>query len=698
MAKQESPRKSVPEEAKERLQLAIDSDNGNRQAAHDDLQFAAGDQWPNEIKMARQLDRRPCLTINKTDTFVRSVVNNMRQQRPRIKVHPVSDGADKAVSDVIEGLIRHIEVSSNADSAYDTAADSQVRMGWGYWRILGKYADETSWEQDLCIERIRNPFAVYFDPGSVTPDGSDAQWALIVEPMKKSEFEKRYPKAKVSDFKTGDSMAGYAKKDEVMVAEYWRIEETPEELVRLSNGKSVYRSDLPDEAALMDQGVLIIDRRTSMRRKVLWSKISGDAELEKREWAGRYIPIVPVYGGELLDGERLIRYGMVRNLKDPQKMYNFWRSQETEFAAMAPKAPWLMAEGQDEGHEEEWDTANTKNYSSLKYKPITDDSGQTLPPPMRQPPQAIPAASVNAAMGASEDLKAVAGMFDPALGAPGQETSGTMVQRRQQQSDLSNYHFYDNLTRSIRWTGILLLDLIPHYYDTQRTIRIIGEDGNPTATQINTPAVDKVLNDLTVGRYDVVMDTGPGYDTKRLEASNMMMDMLKAMPEIAKIAGDLIVRQMDWPGANALADRLAMANPLAQVDKQLPPDMDPKAKQMLAQLMGQNQQLQQQLQQLQQEKAAKVFGVQEREQAVTQRELGLTKMREDAETHRLHVRELGEHERAELESKTRIHDTHLKNATSFHETLIDANTNLAIAHQKALQQGVPNTNRPTSGP
>src|SRR5574337_121812 len=629
MAKQESPRKSVPEEAKERLQLAIDSDNGNRQAAHDDLQFAAGDQWPDEIKMARQLDRRPCLTINKTDTFVLSVVNNMRQQRPRIKVHPVSDGADEGVSNVIEGLIRHIEVSSNADSAYDTAADSQVRMGWGYWRVLGKYADETSWEQDLCIERIRNPFSVYFDPGSVTPDGSDAEWAIIVEPMKKSEFEKLYPKAKVSDFKTGDSMAGYA---------------------------------------------------------------------EKREWPGKYIPIIPVYGAELLDGERLIRYGMVRNLKDPQKMYNFWRSQETEFAAMAPKAPWLMAEGQDEGHEEEWDTANTKNYSSLKYKPIADDAGQTLPPPMRQPPQAIPAASVNAAMGASEDLKSVAGMFDPALGAPGQETSGTMVQRRQQQSDLSNFHFYDNLTRSIRWTGIILLDLIPHYYDTPRTIRIIGEDGNPTSTQINTQTVDKVLNDLTVGRYDVVMDTGPGYDTKRMEASSMMMDMLRAMPDIAKIAGDLIVRQMDWPGADTLADRLAMANPLAQVDKQLPPDMDPKAKQMLAQLMGQNQQLQQQLQQLQQEKAAKVFGVQEREQAVTQRELGLTKMREDAETHRLHVRELGEHERAELESNTRIHDTHLKNATSFHETLIDAHTNLAIAHQKALQQGVPNTNKPTSGP
>ena len=339
-------------EALARLQLSIDADGMNRQSAIEALQFAAGHQWPPEIQMQRQLDRRPCLTINKTDTFVRSVVNNMRQQRPRIMVHPVADGADQQVAEVIEGLIRHIEVSSNAELAYDTASDYQVRMGWGYWRILGQYVDETSFEQDLRIERIRNPFTVYFDPSSVAPDGSDAQWCIITGKMKREEFKKKYPRAKVVDIANlgaGDALTEWATKEEVVVAEYYRIEEQEEMLYRLSNGRAVWQEDIDRVPALASA---IVDRRMSMRRTVKWSKISAFEELESRTQAGRYIPIIPVYGAELIDNGKVIRYGMVRNLVDPQRMFNFWRTQETEFVALAPKAPWLMAEGQDEGHED----------------------------------------------------------------------------------------------------------------------------------------------------------------------------------------------------------------------------------------------------------------------------------------------------------------------------------------------------------
>jgi len=693
---------TVGEQARARMQLWIEADGGNSAAANDDLKFAAGDQWPSDIQMQRQLDRRPCLTINKTDTFVRSVVNNMRQQRPRIKVHPVADGADEVVSGVIEGLIRHIEVSSNADSAYDTAADFQVRMGWGFIRVLAKYVDEKSWDQDLMIERVRNPFSIKFDPSSTQTDGLDATWVLVIEPMKKSEYESRYPGKVVSDFAAPgmDDLAGSAKKNEVLVAEYWRVEETPAKLVMLSNGMSVWKSELPSQEFMQASGLSIAHERDSMKRQVKWSLLSGDnEELEKRDWPGRYIPVLPVYGAELLQGGRLIRYGMVRNLKDPQKMYNFWRTSETEFVALAPKAPWLMAEGQDEGHEDEWNNANVKNYASLKYKVVTGDDGQALAPPVRQQPQAVPAASVNAAMAASEDLKAVAGMFDPALGAQGNETSGAMVSKRQGQSDLSNFHFYDNLTRTIRGVGIVLLDLIPYYYDTARTIRIIGEDGNPKATQINTPqqqeatgqlmAVQKVLNDLTVGRYDVVMDTGPGYDTKRIEAATNMMALIASMPELPKIAGDLIIRQMDWPGANDLADRVAMAIPFAQIDKELPEDLPPKAKQALAQAMGQVQQLQQQLKMLQQEKDAKVFGYQAKVQMDMQKQSAM----EEAETHRLHLRELGEQERAELASRTMLENTAMRDETSMKETIIAATANIAVEEKRALQKGVPNANK-----
>lgn len=680
---------SLIEEVRSRLQLAIDAEGGNRAAAQEDLQFAAGEQWPAEIKMQRQLDSRPCLTINKTDTFVRSVVNNMRQQRPRIKVHPVSSGADQAISEVIEGLIRHIEVSSNADAAYDTGSDYQVRMGWGYWRILGKYSDEMGWDQDLCIERVRNPFSVYFDPSSISPDGSDAKWAIITGRMRREDFEAKYPGKKVTGWSligTGDDVPA---KDEITIVEYLRLEETPADLLRLSNGESVWDSDFDKDK---DPAVIEVDRRRSMRIQLKWSKLSGQDELEKRDLPGKYLTVIPIYGAELIDGGKVIRYGMVRQLKDPQKMYNFWRSQETEFAAMAPKAPWLMAEGQDEGHENEWDTANVKNYSSLKYKVVKDDAGNALPPPQRQQPQAIPAASVNAAMSASEDLKAVAGMFDPALGAPGQETSGTMVAKRQQQSDLSNYHFYDNETRSIRHTGIVLLDLIPHYYDTQRTIRIIGEDGTPDSITINEAAVGKVLNDLTVGKYDVVMDTGPGYDTKRLEAQDAMLGILQAYPEIAKIGGDLIIRQFDAPGMSALADRLAATIPAAQMDKQLPKDIDPKVRQFVIGLMQQLEQAKQMAQQLQQEKDAKVFGVEAKEHAATVRAMHI----EDSETERVRFKEQAATDRELLKVHAQKDMNDDDNRVSLQETVIDANTNLQIAHKQALQRGVPNANRPSN--
>jgi hypothetical protein len=687
------PQSSVIEEAKSRLHLCVDSEGDNRSAAQDDLRFAAGDQWPAAIKMQRMLDRRPCLTINKTDTFVRNVVNNMRQQRPRIRVHPVSDGADQAISDVIQGLVRHIEVSSNADAAYDTGADYQVRMGWGYWRILSKYVDEKSWDQDLCIERVRNPFSVYFDPSSVSPDGSDGKWVLVTGRIKKEAFEAKYPGKKVSGWTATGPGDDVPAKDEIMLAEYLRLEEVPEELCRLNDGSSQWKGDLPDAEELKARGLIVIDRRQSMRTKLKWSLLSGADELEKRDLPGKYLTVIPIYGAEMIDAGKVIRYGMVRQLKDPQQMYNFWRTMETEFVALAPKAPWLMAEGQDEGHEDEWNTANVRNYSSLKYKPVTGPDNETmLPPPQRQQPQAVPAAQVNAAMMASEDLKAVAGMFDPALGAAGQETSGVMVGKRQQQSDLSNYHFYDNETRSIRQTGIVLLDLIPHYYDMQRVIRIIGEDGTPDSVTINEQAVGKVLNDVTVGRYDVVMDTGPGYDTKREQSFDTMMALVKAFPELAKIAGDLIVRQIDAPGANEMADRIAMTIPAAQIDKELPKDLDPKVKQMMAGLMGQLQQAQAQVKQLTMEKEAKVFGVEQREHAVTVREMH----KEDEETRRLHLKEQAESARQQDKIHADLAMNDADNATSMRETLITAHTNLAVSHEKAMQHGVPNANKPTT--
>jgi hypothetical protein len=661
--------------ATECMNLSIEADSGNREKMLHDLKFSHGDQWPDEVKMQRQLDKRPCLTINKTDAFIRAVVNNMRQQRPRIKVHPVGDGADQKKAELYEGIIRHIEVNSNADVAYDVAADNQVRIGIGYFRIIPQYIDERSFDQELFIHQVKNPFSVYFDPSSQQPDGLDANWCVITDRIRKSEFKLRWPNASDQDFSPsgeGDNQAAWSTKEETMIAEFLRFEEKADVLFKLANGQTLFKSDAPEGKKVGDflGDSIIIDARSSIKRVLKWSMVTKTQELECRELPWKYLGVIPIYGAEMLQDGKIFRFGMVRHLVDPQCMYNFWRTQETEFVALAPKAPWLIAEGQIENHEDEWATANIKNHNTLTYKAVTDDNGNVLPPPQRMQPQAVPAASVNAAMAASEDLKAVAGMFDPALGAPGQETSGDMVARRQQQSELSNYHFYDNLTRSLRAAGVVLLDLIKIYYSGERVIRIIGADGNPDMITINQQTVDEILNDVSVGRYDVVMETGPGYNTKREEAAEKMLQMLSVMPELGQIAGDLIVGQMDWPGAEQLTERLKMANPLAQMQGSVPEDIDPKARPIVAQLLGKVNNLQKQVEALSQEKMAKLFGVKERETLVTDREM----MKEAAAT-----------QRNREDNQTWMHDTELRMKTDMAQTLIDAETNLKIHHQKAIE-------------
>lgn len=619
---------AIINECIENLKLSVEAETQNRAEALKDLKFAAGDQWPTMIQTARELEHRPCLTINKTDNFIRQAVNNMREQRPRVTVHPVSDGADKQKADVIAGLIRHIQVKSKADVAYDTAADLQVRTGLGYFRVDTRYVREDSFDQEIYLSRIRNRFTVYFDPASVEIDGSDAEWAIVTDKMSRKKFQRKHPKAKWVDFRqlgAGDDLSEWATKDEIRVAEYFKLDRIADTLLLLSNGKTVYKSKV-DENEMAAAGVSVVNQRDSYRVRLMWYKMTALEILDQRELPGRWIPIIPVYGAEYDIEGKVIRYGMTRGLQDPQRMYNFWRTAETEVVALAPKAPWLVAEGQIEGFEETWNQANNRSFAYLQYKPIVQD-GVTVPPPQRLQPQGMPEAQVNAAIGASEDMKAVAGMFDPALGAAGQETSGVMVRRRQAQSDKSNFHFYDNLCWSIRHAGAIILDWIPHYYDTQRVIRIIGEDGTPDSVTINQKVRDQagmiqqVLNDVTTGEYDIVMDTGPGYDTKREEAADNMLGVLSTPlgEKIAMTADDIIMRQFDWPGADQIADRLAAANPIAGVESQIPDDVPDQAKALIAHLTAQNKQMQSALQQAELDKKYRLSSEQMKQQGEMQR-------------------------------------------------------------------------------
>jgi len=662
------------EDAKQFLQFANEADQNNRSEALEDLKFAAGDQWPVEIQNSRTLEARPCLTINKVDAYCRQIANQQRQQRPRMKAHGMNTQADEHMADVISGIFRHIEVQSDADAAYDTAFDFAVRMGWGYFRITTDYYKDDSFDQEIYIKPIDNPFTVYFDPNSTMPDGSDAEKVLITTVMSKAAFRKQYPDADdgtgFTQRGTGDTLSEWIMKDDIRLAEYFYVEREAATLVLLSDGTSAYEDELTEEirAAMEEQGVTIVDKRRSIRKSVKWCKLTGIQVLEEGTWAGKYIPIIPVYGQQLTVENRRKKFGLVRFAKDPQRMYNFWTTSITESVALAPKAKWLLAEGQDEGHENEWAMANIKAMPVLRYKQ-TDIDGRPAPAPQRLQPEPPPTGIMAAAAGITSDLQQVVGIFDPNQ-LPTGNISGKALQGQQQQIDMTNFHYYDNLTRSIRQAGRVILDLIPKIYDRERVLRIIGDDGKPELLTINQfgkdeEGVERVLNDVTIGEYDVVMETGPGYNSKRQEAAEAMMAVIQADPTLMPQIGDLVFRTMDFPGAETIADRLATNNPLAQVDdkSKVPPQVQMQLKQQAAQL----QQATQTIQQLQQVIKDRTDTEEVKQQHADKREL----MKHTAKAHDI-----------ELRDAERRHDTEMRTHTQAMDTVVKTETAKEIEHIK----------------
>ena len=457
-------------------------------------------------------------------------------------------------------------------------------------------------------------------------------------------------------------------KEDIRIAEYFYTERKPATLIMLSDGTKLYKDELKDgEIEMMAaNGIIVVDERPSYKKVIKWCKLTAMQVLEEREWPGRYIPVIPVYGQRLFVESKRKKFGLVRMAKDPQRMYNFWQTSITESVALAPKAKWLLAEGQDEGHENEWVQANIKSTPVLRYKQ-TDIEGRPAPVPTRLQPEPPPAGILAASASINEDLQAVLGVFDPNQ-MPTGNISGKALMGQQQQIDLTNYHYYDNLTRSIKHTGKILLDLIPHIYDSQRVMRIIGEDAQPEMVTINEPSqteegVYEILNDVTVGQYDVVMDTGPGYNSKRLEAVNSMMPLMQGNEQLFQMAGDLFIRNMDFPGSDVIADRLAAMNPMAQIDEKS--KIPPMAQMKMKQMEDQNKQLQDQL-------IAMQLEINNRSQVAQIKEEGANKRKLMDVTSRAH--------NTETMAEVKVNDQNTRAITSQNKTEIDAIVELMLHH------------------
>jgi hypothetical protein len=577
-------------EAMRRYKSAVEATQENRRDMIDDQRFAAGDQWPDDVKAMRV--GRPMQTVNRLPAFIDQIVGDARQNKVAIKVFAGEDG-DVDVAQIYSGLIRSIENRSNADFAYDTALEQSATYGFGAWRIKTQYVDDNSFDQEIVIERIQNSLNVHFDPSSIQPDYSDAEYAIVVDSISKDEFKARWPKAAESNFQTEHMQAGWSSGDNMQIAEYWYKERTPATLYLLNDGTATFDKPTAPE--------LVIRERKSEKCAVKMCIMSGAEVLEQAEWAGRYIPIVGVNGKEdMVDGKRILR-GIVRHAKDPQRMYNYWRTIDTETKALAPKAPVMVTTKQLDGLDEYWSDALSGNLPYLPYNP-----DPTAPMPQRLNAGMQDKGFEQAAMLAVDEMKATTGIYSAALGEQSNETSGRAILARQREGDTANFAYIDNLSRAIRYSARVIIDLIPKIYDTERVIEIMGIDGQKTLERINSARVNddgmvEPVNDLTTGRYDLVVDVGPSYTTKRVEALNMMVEIAKMNPAIMQIAGDLIVKSMDWDGADAIAERLKRTVPAniigdeeGEQEQEIPAEvqqMIEQGKQLIAQLQQENDQL-----------------------------------------------------------------------------------------------------------
>jgi hypothetical protein len=574
--------------ARQRFAQAESAERDERVQQADAARFRAGEQWTAEMRRLREQpgSSRPCLVIPRQEQFIRQVTNEERKNPQAIRVNPVDSGADVPTAELLQGVIRHIEVASRADIALTLAYDQAVGQGLGYVRLLTRYVDERSFDQELLVTPVRSRMAVYLDPHSESPDGLDADWGFVVERMSKAAFAAQYPQARASMAGWGDEHP-WIEADSVQVAEYWYKEYTTRTIVQLVTGEVMARADAP-------AGVSILQTRQVQDVQVWQVKMSGFLVLSKTRWLGRYIPIIPVVGNLLVVNDRQQKTGMVQPSMDAQKRYNYMVSAETEAIALMPRAPFVGYADVFEGFEPQWQAANTAAYAYLPVKLVQTPAGP-LPLPQRLAVEPAIQAMAQARLMAADDIKATLGMYAEGQDPRTMEQSGVAIEKRRQTGQTANYQYPANLAWARRAMGIQLLDLIPRIYDTAQVLRIIGEDGAVRQVQVaQHPGLVQLLRG-NVGRYDVTVSSGPAYETQRQEAAAGMDRLMTAYPPAAPVIADLFVQSLDVPMAKDMAARLKTLVPpeaLAATNAETPADQVAQAQNMVRQLQQDMQALQ----------------------------------------------------------------------------------------------------------
>lgn len=579
--------------ARDRMRECRDVEDPQIEQAAEDLRFLTGEgQWPESERAARDAEGKPTLTFNALPQFVRKITGQIRQINPAIKVGAADSAASDDVAEIYEGLIREIEYRCDAPSIYESAAESAASCGIGHFRIRTDYYDHEGFDQHILIERVFNPFAVFYDPKAKEPTRQDAEFAFIIEQMRLDDFKDAYPDADTSDFADARQPSWWSDwrgGETITIAEYyWR--EFEEYEIAVTEMGQVIKGPFPKELRLAR-------KRTVRKPKIMWAKVTGSDILEgPTRVVGEYIPVIAVTGEEIHIGEKVYRSGAIRHAKDSQVSYNIMRTASVETTLLQPRAPYLVTPKQISGLETFWNEANNANRPYLPYNPDEKSTGI----PARATPPVASTGLLQEAQVAAEDMKRTIGIYDASLGARSNETSGVAIQSRQKEAEIANSIYADNMVKAVSQAGRVIVSMIPEIYDAKRIIRVLGEDAQEKLVEINQMMISQdgivTQNDMKAGRYAVRVSVGPTYDSKRQEASAGMMDLMQRIPQAAPIIADLVAGSQEWPDADRIAERLRKTIPPNLLEDEEKTKDDPQA-QMMAQQQAQQAQQQAQMQQ-----------------------------------------------------------------------------------------------------
>lgn len=565
-------------EAKRRFDYAEDYESNARQLELMDIKFAHGDsdnhyQWPYDIRS--RLQQKVTLTVNKTRQHCLQIINDSEQNKPSIKIRPTGNGATFEAAETFEGIMRYIEYISNAQAVYLHAIKYQVTSGIGYWRIVTNYAHDDSFDQEIFIQSIKDPRSVYIDPDVKELDALDAKWAFVFDDMPKEDFLKDYPEDRdvMTQTSLSSSSRNWIKDNSVRVAEYFRVTTEKDKLLHITDPQTEQKTVIRASKLSGDLLKEVMDDPNTQSRdievdKVEWFLIAGDRIIDRRDWPGKYIPIIRCVGEELEIEGRLHRAGHVRYLKDAQRMYNYWTSAATEAIALQSKTPYIAAKKAIEGSFDQWKDANSKNYSVLIYNHV-DEQNNPIPAPQRQGPPQMSQGYVQGMQTASTEMMMASGQYQAAGQSGENEISGKAINERQRQGEMATAHFLSQQAISITATGKVILDLIPKIYDVPRVIKILAQDGEESNVQLDPNAKQafaqkksqneqeaQAIFNPNVGKYWVQADIGPAYATQRQEAFNAITQILIHNQNLTPVIGDLLFKNADFPGADEIAERL----------------------------------------------------------------------------------------------------------------------------------------------